>query len=329
MKYISLLALSALALTGCGGSSSDEIQGMQPAEQGALVAGKKAVTLNFAAQSFGERFTCEQAQSGFGRDGTDSVGLADLRFFVSGIEFYDNNGDTIDFSLAENEFQYVSEEGDVALIDLTSNTQGSCADGAIAFGEGTSRENTQITGEIDDTPVAGVRFNTGVPQAVMKEVIANHSTEDAPSPLGELFWSWASGYRHFVMNFSTTNAADETGEGYIHLGSRGCGADSPRALSDKDSCDLVNTPTVNLEGFNPDTNTLIVNIDQVLSGLDFVTPVLSTEEPIEVIGQAPGVSCHSAPIERQPDCDAIFQNFGLDITTGSSDATKNDVFTYE
>ena len=36
----------------------------------------------------------------------------------------------------------------------------------------------------------------------------------------------------------------------------------------------------------------------------------------EVIGQGPGVECHSSPI--QADCPQIFDNVGLDMTTGSS-----------
>jgi hypothetical protein len=40
-----------------------------------------------------------------------------------------------------------------------------------------------------------VTFEVGVPQHLMKTTIATSSAEGAPSPLGEMYWSWNSGIR--------------------------------------------------------------------------------------------------------------------------------------
>ena len=74
-----------------------------------------------------------------------------------------------------------------------------------------------------------------------KSVIANNTPEGAPSPLGEMYWSWATGYRHFVFNFTVTAGSGDTGDGYLHVGSLDCGAEGTLALEDRDACGFVNT----------------------------------------------------------------------------------------
>ena len=54
----------------------------------------------------------------------------------------------------------------------------------------------------------------------------------------------------------------------------------------------------------------------MLEGLDFVSPIYDPTT-FEVIGEGPGVECHSSPM--QPDCPTVFGGFGLDITDGSAD----------
>ncbi|WDT76931.1 MAG: hypothetical protein MPW16_06875 [Candidatus Manganitrophus sp.] len=54
-------------------------------------------------------------------------------------------------------------------------------------------------------------FDLGVSQPLMKATIANNTAEGAPSPLNEMYWSWASGYRHFVMNFAVEDDGNGNG----------------------------------------------------------------------------------------------------------------------
>jgi hypothetical protein len=120
----------------------------------------------------------------------------------------------------------------VALIDLTDTGAGACDSGAIAFAEGTSRVNDVFVARAKVDSVRKLSFDVGVPQALMKTVIAATSEEGAPSPLREMYWSGASGYRHLVMN-ATVETPSGTGEGYVHVGSRDCGGAGQEALSDR------------------------------------------------------------------------------------------------
>lgn len=306
--YSAILLLAAIT-SGCG--NSDEPQ--EP----------RAFALTFQAKAGADDVGCEDTIAGLGPDEDNTVGVSDLRFYVSNVAFTDSRGKAVKLTLNENDFQYSRSTGNVALIDLTGNDAGSCAGNAIAFAEGTARTNDSITGETLVDDVTAVSFDVGVPQALMREVIAEHSAEGAPSPLNEMQWTWASGYRHFVMNFTIENDASDAGEGYVHLGSRACGPEDGLALEDRDECSFVNTPKVALDGFDLATNRVTVDLRKVLAGLDFVSPIYDPET-FEVLGEGPGVECHSMP--DQPDCATLFGSFGIDADDGTADPEKDDVF---
>ncbi len=115
--------------------------------------------------------------------------------YVSNVRFYNAEGEEVAVTLDENEFQYSGATGQASLIDLTKNSEGTCANSAIAFAEGTARVNDVITGTTLVDSVSRVSFDVGVPQALMKDMIATTTPEAAPSPLNEMYWSWATGYR--------------------------------------------------------------------------------------------------------------------------------------
>jgi len=314
-RHHSCLAVSlVLALGACGDSEPDT-----------------PFSLTFAATNAGQPVDCTTRLANVGPDGAHTAGLADLRFYVSGVRLFTADGAELGVVLDDNAFQYEGEAGAVGLVDLTSNVDGTCAATAISFAEGTARTNDIISGLTEEGDIARVAFDVGVPQALMKEVIADNTPEGAPSPLNEMYWSWASGYRHFVFNFAveapadpTDPDADTTGDGYVHLGSRDCGAEGQNALEDRDECGFVNTPTVDLANFDPATDVVNVDLATILAGVDFVAPIYDPET-FEVIGEGPGVECHSAPA-LQPDCGQIFGSFGIDASTGSSVAATNGVF---
>ncbi|MEO9946537.1 MbnP family copper-binding protein [Paraglaciecola sp.] len=310
LKPISLAAIAATSmLSACGGSSSSTDDNNAVAE---------AFSLDFKAMSGVEEVNCDTMFTGYGSDASYSLGVSDLRFYVSNIKFYDQYDVEIEATLDENEFQYQSEQGFVALIDLTGNSSGTCALESLT---GTARTNTEITGTYLDTGVAKVSFDLGLPQAIMKDVIATTSAEDAPSPLNEMYWSWASGYRHFVMNFAIEDTNGESGEGYLHIGSRNCTGDGLLALETQDECDFINTPKVELDNFDPAVNTVVVDIESVLADVAFS----STSEGVTTTG----VSCHSAPSSVQADCGPIFVNFGISAETGDSLAADNSTVVVE
>lgn len=296
----------ACGLTACGASEEN----------------LSTFSLRFEATANGTPVSCTSTMTGLGEDGTASVGPSDLRFYVSNVRFYDAAGNELPVELDEDAFQYQGEHGQVSLVDLTGTSEGTCTGSGIAFAEGTSRTHPAITGRTRTADVARVAFDVGVPQLLMKEVIGATTPEEAPSPLDEMYWSWASGYRHFVFNFTVTTA-DGDGEGYLHIGSTDCGPADGNALTDRDSCTYVNTPTVSLDSFDLANDTVGVDLAALLAGLDFQAP-LYDPETYEVIGTGPGVECHSSP--DQADCSTIFGNAGIDIRTGTASSTSNAVF---
>jgi len=251
------------------------------------------------------------------------VGLSDLRFYISNLEFLNADGEAVHIHLDQNEFQYAGVAGWVGMIDLTGSNTGSCQSTAISFSEGTERTNDSITGKSYGDDVVAVRFDVGVSQALMQEVISNSTAEAAPSPLNEMYWSWVTGYRHFVFNMTASDGV-ESGEGYLHIGSRDCAAaDGELALQAQDSCGFVNTPQVYLEGIDLDRDVIAVDLAALFDGVDFVAPVYDPKT-FEVIGEQVGVECHSSPL--QPHCVSIFEQMGIDLERGTSSAEDNRIF---
>lgn len=314
-SYVLGLFTAAGALVACGSSSDDDHEHEHTPE---------AFSLRFVAAVDGNEVGCTDDLGGFGPDQADHIGINDLRFYISNLTFLDAEGNALDIALDTNEFQYTSEEGSVALIDLTGTTEGSCAADSIAFGEGTARTNQVITGTTIVDHVASISFDVGVPQAVMKATIATNTPEGAPSPLNEMYWNWNSGYRHVVFNFTVKDAGEATGGGYLHLGSRDCAPNGEdNALSDRDVCTYVNTPKVAFDSFDLASDTVGLDLRKALEGIDLIAPIY---DPVtfEVIGQGPGVECHSSPM--QDDCPSIFESFGIDMDTGTATAANDAAF---
>lgn len=280
-------------------------------------------SLRFAAVANGEEVGCGSTITGLGPDGEHTASPADLRFYISNLRMYAADGSEVTVELDVNDFQYTSDAGQVSLIDLTSNTEGDCESSAIAFAEGTARENDVITGMTQVADVTRISFDVGVPQAVMKDLINTTSAEAAPSPLGEMYWSWATGYRHFVFNFSVEDPEAVAGGGYLHIGSTDCAGDGELALENQDECGFLNTPKVDLDGFDLAAGVVAVDLGRALEGVDFLAPIYDPKT-FEIIGEGPGVECHSSPM--QPHCATIFASFGVDIDDGTSAADQDAVF---
>lgn len=316
---------------------------MDHSNHDAMMVMPRPFTMTFQAMADGSVVDCNSQIAGFGPDGTATIGINDLRFYVSDVTFYGADGAAVPATFDENEFQLVRDTGSVALIDLTSNESGSCAPGTISFGEGTARMNDHVTGLQTAGEITEVGFRIGLPQPLMQEVIVSGSAEDAPSPLNEMYWNWASGYRHFVLNHTVEIADGTYGEGYAHIGSRACGpaepasenmSDSPEggmthgmstglALSDKDRCGFINTAEIRFPVNSGDQIDIALDINALLADLPFVTPVVD-RATMETIGTQPGITCHSSPM--QTDCPILFDAFGLNIANGTADAVRQTVF---
>ena len=303
--------LSTLSVFGCSSDADPE----KPAP----------FSLRFEALVDGKAVGCNDDLSGFGPSGEHHIGINDLRFYLSNPKFKDAQGREIETSLDENEFQYASPDGAVALVDLTGNTEGSCSATSVAYAEGTARTHMALTGTTLVHQISSVSFDVGVPQKLMQKTIATNTPEGAPSPLNEMYWNWNTGYRHFVFNFSVSDGSGATGGGYVHLGSRDCApeGDGIKALDDRDACTFINTPSFTLGAFNLETDAVGVDLRRIVGGVDFIAPVYDSTT-FEVIGEGPGVECHSSPM--QPDCTPVFDSFGLSMSSGAANAANDSVF---
>ncbi|MDZ7925587.1 MAG: metallo-mystery pair system four-Cys motif protein [Marinagarivorans sp.] len=338
---IALPALLLLTACGSGGDKTSKTSVPVPAEP-------TPFSLNFKAIAGDFEVDCDNAIDGLGPNGDYSVGVADLRFFISNLQLFDAEGKKIAIALDANAFQLNHPKGAVALIDFTGNDSGFCKAGQ----EGTARTNTKITGTLNaatnNNAINKVTFDVGVAQPVMQAVIAATDVmTDAPSPLGELQWSWASGYRHFVVNFVAMDAThnDITVNSGFHIGSTNCAstANPSKALTDKAECGRLNTPKVELNNFNPATQTVTVDLKAVFANVQDSDFLKATWTAIEngdvsncidarrkndntscVTDQQLGLQCHSGSM--QAACASLFPNFGLTLENGSADASKNTVF---
>lgn len=318
-------------LAACGGDDSTSSTNIPLSED-------TPFTINFKAINNELDVNCDNAADGIGPDDAYSIGVTDLRFYISNVKFYDAQGLEITTTLDDTDFQLNHTDGSVALIDFTDADSGYCS----AAQEGTARTNTAIHGKTSVDTIASLSFDVGVPQTLMKSVIeASDNVADTPSPLGEMHWSWAGGYRHFVMNFVAMNNDNNimVENSDFHIGSRDCGS-SGKALSDLDTCGLINTPVVMLDGFDPNIHTVTVNLASIFENIqdtDFVSDIWTEFDGDEslciderrngtscVSGQNFGVQCHSA--SSQSACGALFPNFGIDLSTGTSDSITNVVF---
>lgn len=298
-----LLAMIGAAALVAGCSDSNDAEELEP------------FTLNFAAIHDGQRVGCGDVLTGFGPGGAASIQISDLRFYISNLKFYNEAGDEVRVDLDQNDFQYRNSSGSVALIDLTSATGGACAGTGLSFPEGTARTNAVVTGHTVPDEVHSISFDVGIPQPLMKNVLANHTDADAPSPLAEMHWSWAFAYRHLVFNFTIQDGT--AGEGYLHVGSTDCGGDGTRAMTDRDTCGKVNTPRVSFSHFHL-SSVVGLDLDALLANLDFEV------ESAPGGPMVPGVACHSGA--GQPDTDPIFSNLGLNVATGVATSGLNTAF---
>jgi hypothetical protein len=276
MTHRTLTTAALLALVGCAGKADDDPTDTDGHEHEAA-----PFSLRFAAAASGEPVECGTPVGGLGPQGQHEVGLSDLRFYVSNLQLWDAAGAAVEATFDEDEFQYTGVAGWVALVDLTSDTAGDCAATAISFSEGTA-------------------------------LIGSNTAEAAPSPLGEMYWSWATGYRHFVLNLTVSDGVDD-GEGYVHVGSTACAGTGYLALEDREVCDFVNTAKVELADFDLASDVVHDLVTQIMDPVTYQT-----------IGEAPGAECHSMPM--QEDCAQVFDNLGIDLSTGASTAAGNSVF---
>lgn len=263
--------------------------------------GDLQISLNFGASIAGQPAACGQTYESVGSEAS-TVEIQDLRFYVSGIELLDADGNATAITLEQDGlWQYQ----DVALLDFEDGSA-ACQD------SGTAELNHAVIGTAPAGDYAGVRFTLGVPFDLNHQDVAN-----APSPLNlpSMFWVWQGGYKFARVDLRNDNPEDNAW--YWHQGSTGCSSDGPEQPP-SDPCLRSNRLTVEFPAFDWASQTIVLDIGTLLESVD-----ASQNTPMT----SPG--CMSAPDD--PECMALFPNLGLDLATGecASDCSDQLLFRVE
>lgn len=270
---------------GAGGDGGTGGTGGQGGSGGSGAGGPIAVNVTFEGRVGAEAFDCDKLFTGVGTAASE-VKITDFRLYVHDVELRAKDGTMVPVELEQDGvWQYEN----LALIDFETGS-GNCANGTAEVHPTLS--GTAPAGEYD-----GISFKLGVPFELNHADVAT-----APSPLNlsALFWNWNGGYKFVRADSLATGAAMAFN---LHLGSTECQDDGAGGVS---SCAKPNRPLIELTGFDPLTKPILVDYAAAVSGSD-----VSKNE-----GGAPG--CMSGATD--PECAAIFDRLGIEITTGQPKA---------
>lgn len=240
----------------------------------AACGGGPEVTLQFEGLVGGQPAECGGTYTGIGTSGS-TLELHDFRLYVHGVRLVTDDGREVPVALTDDG---AWQHGGVALLDFEDGCE-----------SGTAETNTTIRGTVDeDGPFTGVRFTLGIPAEL------NHAdASTAPPPLNytSMFWTWNAGYKFMRVEGRTTGLP----EGWsLHLGSVGCQGDGRGNVS---GCAQENRAPVALDGFDPDTDIIAVDLASLLETSDLDVDLGGPN------GCESGVS--------DPDCGPLFHALGL------------------
>lgn len=264
-------------------------------------------TIKFKPMINGEEVKCGQKYKNAGKNKTD-IEISDFRLYLSNLRLIDKNGKEQKLSLKQdNKWQL----DNLALLDFEDKS-GECSNGNLDT-------NMDITGTAPKGEYNAISFDLGVPFELNHQDV---NTAKSPLNLSSLFWVWRSGYKFTRIDLKTNDQ-----DYFIHLGSTECvvenemmstmAEENPHSgHSETDmvtmppsTCKNPNRPEIKLENFDPDKNTVIVDLGAL---------VADAELDNNAAESSPG--CMSEQID--PDCKSIFNNFGLDFAESKSEGQK-------
>lgn len=277
MTRLSLAALAALALPLATPALAD-----------------MAVTIPFAAEIGGKPFSCAETYPGLGSTGAE-VQAIDFRAFVSTPALIRADGSLQPIALDQDGQWQLNT---LALLDFEDAT-GACANG-------TAGTHTALTGTVPEGAYTGLAFTIGVP---FDQNHQDPTLAAAPLNTTAMFWNWQGGYKFLRIDMVPTAMAameDPTADAgaghgkakgwFLHLGSTMCDAasktEAPKA------CANENRMEIRLEGFDPATNTVVIDPAAVVAEADLMVNAPET---------SPG--CMSFP--KDADCLAVMGKLGL------------------
>jgi uncharacterized repeat protein (TIGR04052 family) len=250
---------------------------------------ERTVEIAFAAMVGDQPAACGTTYTDVGASGAE-MELQDLRFYVSELTLITADDQLVEVELEASDWQ---SQG-VALLDFEDGTSACSANG-------NAQMNDHVHGTVPDLDYVGLRFTLGIPEALNHQDVA---TADAPFDTGSMFWVWQSGYK-FVRIDMRNNAEAPDNNWFVHLGSGGCVSAAP-VDAPETACARPNRPTYTFAAFDPDSDTVVLDIAGLLEGVDILVDTPDTP-----------FGCMSNPGEPD-DCTRLFRNLGLDFATGGA-----------
>ncbi len=266
-------------------------------------------SIRFALRAGKSPITCATQLKGLGSKKT-AARLLDARLHVSNVRLIDAAGKETPVVLA-NDGKW--QDGRVALLDF-ENGAGLCREG------GNPDLRDVVSAKMPAGTFTGLVFDVGVPQQINHVDVA---LAKSPLNVSAMWWNWQNGYKFLRLDLKTAKDAF-----LIHLGSTGCGEAmmEPGAKADATSamtgttmmtktmvmdagnkpptkpCANPNRITVRLNKFDRTTDVVVLDVEQLLSGVDISAP---SPQPS---------GCMSGT--NDTDCSPLFANMGLSIASG-------------
>lgn len=277
--------LAALLLFACGDKDHDhDDSGHEHSDE----SESEAVTVRFEATVGEVPFSCGAQPTGLGVSGA-TLEAMDNRLYVHDLTLIDADGGEHPVTLDQDGMWQVY---DVALLDFEDKT-GACANG-------TAEMNGVMSGVVDAHDTVALRFTLGLPFELNHQ---DPATAPSPLNLSSLFWTWESGYKFWRFDGRTTAAPEGF---FFHLGSTGCETDTDGAVT---GCASPNRLTITLDGFDPATHVVRIDLAALTAGVDL---------------DGPDSTCMSGP--GMGDCSPWFGALGLPWGDDVGDPAAQTVF---
>jgi len=238
-------------------------------------------SVEFSPLVNGSAFDCATQVTGLGTTSASSW-VTHYRMFVHDVALIDATGTEVALSLDDSEWQ---SEG-VALLDFDGGG-GACTNANDAV-------NDSILGTVPaGTEVAGLAFTVGVPE------ILNHidaTTAEPPFNDTGMWWTWSGGYKWTRIDFES----DEGAPFYFHHGATGCDGSPTQGFE----CAYPNVTRIQLDSFDPSTQTVGMDLGALFSGNDF-------EAPVDFAAGDVVKGCMA--FGGDPECQPIFNSMGINF----------------
>ena len=242
---------------------------------------EKTYTVRFSPQVREQPLICGTSYTDIGTS-RGAIELLDFKMYLRDVTLVRANGERHALALEQDG---TWQRDTVALLDFEEGT-GTCDTGSPQM-------RKEVIGTAPEYPdYTGLEFKVGLPPEM------NHlDGATAPAPLNApgMWWSWQGGYKFLRLDVRT--AANDSF--YFHLGAAGCRG----SVGEGFTCASDNQATVTLEGFDPETNQVVLDAAGLYSELDVERVPDGTSDTM--------AGCMSSAAD--PECAAFFNQVGLGV----------------